>query len=273
MTAIDPTMTTTSRVQPHLRRRGWFLTGLSWPWSLLGIVLFLALWELLSRTGVINERFYSSPWGWGHALWHLIGTGSLWSNLWATLKIVLYGLLISIGVGVPLGIAIGCFQKLDWMTRPLVAAFQAVPYVAVLPIIILSFGIDEKAKVVVALWSTLFPLIFTATDGVHNISDRLLRVPRAFCISRTRTILTVVVPASLPYVLSGIRVAIGRALVGAIVAEFFMANEGIGYYVSQQANSFNTDNAFAGLVIMAVLGILLVRGVGVIESRYARWKA
>lgn len=263
----------TSRAQPSTRRRGHDLASIPWPWSVLGIVLFLALWEVLSRTGAINERFYSSPSGWGRSLWYLLGTQMLWASVWATLKIVLFGLLLSILIGVPVGITIGCFKRLDWMTRPLVAAVQAVPYVAVLPIIILSFGIDEKAKIVVALWSTLFPLIFTATDGVHNISDRLLRVPHAFCISRTRTIMTVIVPASLPYVLSGVRVAVGRALVGAIVAEFFMANDGIGYYVSQQANSFNTDSAFAGLVIMAILGILLVRGIGLIETRYARWKS
>ncbi len=248
------------------------LGAAAWLWGIFGIALFLAAWQVLSHSGVIDERFYSSPSGWASALWRLLGESSFWSNLWATLKIVIYGLLISIAAGVPIGIAVGSFKPLDYMTRPLISAFQAVPYIAVLPIIIIAFGINDTAKVVIVLWSTLFPLIFNTTDGVHNISERLLRVPRAFCISRTRTILTVVVPASLPYVLSGIRVAVGRALVGAIVAEFFMSNEGIGYYISQQANAFNTDNAFACLVVLAVLGILLVRGVGLIESRYARWK-
>lgn len=262
-----------ARVQASLRRPRLSLSRSAWIWSLLGIAIFLALWEVCSSSGVINESFYSSPAGWASALWGLLGTSMLWTDLWATLKVVLIGLGLSIVIGVPLGIAFGCFRQLDWMTRPLIAAFQAVPYVAVLPVIIISFGISDKAKIVVVLWSTLFPLIFNATDGVNNISERMLRVPHAFCISRTRTILTVVVPASLPYVLSGIRVAVGRALVGAIVAEFFMSNQGIGYYISEQANSFNTDNAFAGLVILAVLGILLVRGVGFIENRYARWKS
>jgi ABC-type nitrate/sulfonate/bicarbonate transport system permease component len=123
------------------------------------------------------------------------------------------------------------------------------------------------------MYATIFPLLFNTIDGVLNISDSLLRVPRAFCISRARTIFTVVVPASLPYVLSGVRIAIGRALVAVIVAEFFMSTAGIGYYVSKEASAFNTDNVFAGIVVMAFLGIVLVKGVGVIETRFAKWKS
>lgn len=264
-----------SRVEVNVRngrRHALPLNG-GWLWSVAGIVLFLAAWQVLSHTNVIPERFFSSPSGWGRALLALMTDGSLWHNLAATLKVVFYGLGLSILLGIPVGLLIGVFRRLDLMVRPLVAAVQAVPYIAVLPLIIIIFGINEKAKIAVAVWSTLFPLVFNAIDGVHNISERVLRVPRAFCISRVRTILTVIVPASLPYLLSGLRVAIGRALVGAIVAEFFMSTEGIGYYVSEQANAFNTDNVFAGLVIMAIVGIVLVRGVGLIEDRFAKWKS
>jgi ABC-type nitrate/sulfonate/bicarbonate transport system permease component len=255
------------------RQRLSWTRRMSWLWSVGGVVGFLVIWQVLSKSGIIPQRFFSSPSGWGRALYDLAAGEELWTNLYATMRVLVIGLAASLAVAIPSGLVIGCFRPLELITRPLIAAFQSVPYVAVLPLIIIIFGINDEAKIIIVMFATVFPLMFNTIDGVLNISETLLRVPRAFCISRVRTIVTVVVPASLPYILSGVRISVGRALVAAIVAEFFMSTKGIGYYVSEQANAFNTDNVFAGLIVMAFLGIILVKGVGMIEDRFARWKS
>ena len=134
------------------------------------------------------------------------------------------------------------------MTEPMVNILYSVPYVMFLPIIIFWFGIDNTSRVIVIVWAAILPLIINITAGVRNLDSDYTRVATVFCTPRLKFFYTIALPATLPYILAGMRLAVGRALVGAIVAELFLASQGLGYFVQTQTSNFNMDSAMAGIV-------------------------
>jgi ABC-type nitrate/sulfonate/bicarbonate transport system permease component len=140
-----------------------------------------------------------------------------------------------------------------------------------LPIIIFWFGIDNTSRVIVIVWAAILPLIINITAGVRNLDSDYTRVATVFCTPRLKFFYAIALPATLPYILAGVRLAVGRALVGAIVAELFLASQGLGYFVQTQTSNFNMDSAMAGIVILAVLALLLNWAVRLVERRFTHW--
>jgi ABC-type nitrate/sulfonate/bicarbonate transport system permease component len=143
--------------------------------------------------------------------------------------------------------------------------------VVFLPIIIFWFGIDTEARIVIVVWSAVFPLLINVITGVRNLDVNFLQVSRVFCANRFTTLLSVAFPATLPYILAGIRQAVGRGLVGAIVAELFMGAAGLGYVVQLKTSSFEMDDAMAAIAVIAILAIALTRTIAWLEKRYTFW--
>ena len=239
--------------------------------AILGWCLMLGLWEISSRTGIVNPMFSSSPSGWTTALFHLVQGQELWVDIYATTKTMMIGFLLSVAIGVPCGVLFAWSHVADKMTSSIVAALYALPYVAFVPLIVLWFGINDTARIALITWSALFPMLINTTSGVRNLNRQFLRVAQAYCAPQAKTIATVVIPAALPYVLTGVRLAIGRALVAAVVAEFFMSSGGLGYFINNSAATFNMDNAFAGLVVIGILGVTLVSVTSMLERRFSSW--
>jgi len=159
---------------------------------------------------------------------------------------------------------------LDDLTEPILAAFYATPYVAFLPLIIIWIGIGLWSRTVIVIWATFFPMLINTVAGVKNTPPEYLRVADAFVVGRLRVLGKVVLPSSVPYMLAGLRQSIGRALVAVIVAEFYLANDGIGFFITQATNAYRPDDAFAAILLTSVVGIALVRGVAVFERRIGR---
>jgi ABC-type nitrate/sulfonate/bicarbonate transport system permease component len=241
--------------------------------GVLGLVIVLAAWQLTTSLGIVDANFSSSPLGAGRALIESVRSGEVWAPLGQTLVAVGWGIGISIVIGIPLGLLIGRNRIMYGLTDPLISIMYSVPYVVFLPIIIFWFGIDTEARIVIVVWSAVFPLLINVITGVRNLDPNFLQVSRVFCAGRITTLLSVAFPATLPYILAGIRQAVGRGLVGAIVAELFMGAAGLGYVVQLKTSSFEMDDAMAAIAVIAILAIALTRTIAWLEKRYTFWSS
>lgn len=237
----------------------------------LGVLIVLVAWQLSTMFGLVDVTFSSNPIRIAQTEVHLFGTGQIYPPLAATGLELLWGLLITFVAGVPIGLILGRSRVLHDMTEPMVNVLYSVPYVMFLPIIIFWFGLDTTSRVLVIVWAAILPLVINITTGVRNLNADYSRVATAFCTPRRKFFTMVALPATLPYILAGVRLAVGRALVGAMVAELFLASQGLGYFVQNQTSNFDMDSAMAGIVILAVVALLLNWAVRVIERRFVHW--
>jgi ABC-type nitrate/sulfonate/bicarbonate transport system permease component len=236
-----------------------------------GILIVLVLWQLATAFGLVDVSFSSNPLRIAAAEGKLFGSGEIYPALGATGLELLWGLGITFVLGIPVGLVLGRSKVLHDMTEPMVNILYSVPYVMFLPIIIFWFGIDNTSRVIVIVWAAILPLIINITAGVRNLDSDYTRVATVFCTPRLKFFYTIALPATLPYILAGVRLAVGRALVGAIVAELFLASQGLGYFVQTQTSNFNMDSAMAGIVILAVLALVLNWAVRLVERRFTHW--
>jgi NitT/TauT family transport system permease protein len=239
--------------------------------GIAGLVLVLLLWQAASWRDWINPIFVGDPIGIVKALYTLFSDGSLTPHIWESTKEFGLGFLIGSGAAMLLGVLIGWFAFLDELTEPLVAAAYATPYVAFLPIIIIWTGIGITSKVVIVMWAAFFSVLINTQAGVKNTPSELIRVADSFCVGRTRMLVTLALPAAVPYILAGLRQSIARSLIAVIVAEFYLGNNiGLGSFIMLQSNLYNANNAFAAIILFCIAGIVLVRSVAYIERRVAR---
>ncbi|WP_079131939.1 ABC transporter permease [Streptomyces nanshensis] len=241
--------------------------------GVVGLAVVLGAWQLCAVTGIVDPNFSSSPSGAFLALIESVGSGAIWAPLGSTLSIVALGMAISVVAGIPAGLLIGRNKYLHGLTDPLISIMYSVPYVVFLPMLIFWFGIEMNARLVIVVWSSLFPLLINVIAGSRNLDPAYTQVSRVYCASRLYTLRAVAFPATLPYILAGIRQAVGRALIGAIVAELFMGSSGLGYQVQLQTSNFAMDEAMASIAVIAVVAIVLTRGVGHLERRFTFWSA
>jgi ABC-type nitrate/sulfonate/bicarbonate transport system permease component len=239
--------------------------------GLIGLLVILLAWQLCAWFGVIDVTFTSSPVGALASLGDAFASGEIWPPVGSTLASVGIGMLITVVVGIPAGLVIGRSPVLYGLTEQAISIMYAVPFVVFLPIIIFWFGIGDEARIVIVVWSALFPLLINVVAGGRNLDANFLRVSQAFCASRVRTLWSVALPATLPYILAGVRQAVGRALVGAIVAELFMGTDGLGYLVQQETANFQMDNAMAAIAVIAIVAVVLTRGVAYLERKLTFW--
>lgn len=237
----------------------------------LGVLIVLVAWQLCTMFGLVDVTFSSNPVRIAASEVHLFSTGQILPPLAATGWELLWGLLITFVAGVPIGLILGRSRVLHDMTEPMVNVLYSVPYVMFLPIIIFWFGLDSTSRVLVIVWAAILPLIINITTGVRNLNSDYTRVATVFCAPRHKFFTMVALPATLPYILAGVRLAVGRALVGAMVAELFLASQGLGYFVQNQTSNFDMDSAMAGIVILAVVALLLNWAVRAIERRFVHW--
>jgi ABC-type nitrate/sulfonate/bicarbonate transport system permease component len=254
-----------SRSLALLRRRRSLLLGT------LGMLVLLVAWQVCATTGLVDQTISSTPLKIAAAEGHLFGSGQIWEPLRLTGLEFGLGLGIAIVVGIPLGILLGRIRFLDEMAQPIINVLNAVPYVMFLPIIIFWFGIGNTSRVLLVVWAGILPLIINTIAGVRNLDRDFVRVSTVFCASRLFFMRAVALPAALPFILTGVRLALARALVGAIVAELFLASGGLGYFVQTATANFDMTQAMSGIVIMAVVALILTRAIGYLERRLTHW--
>ena len=237
------------------------------------MVLFLAAWEGLVRSGRVNPLFLSSPTLVFAKLYEVFADGSIWPHIWASGEVALLGFIISIVIGVPIGLAMGRSRFVRDSTEPFVMASYASPTVAFLPLIILWLGLGVSARVMLVVLGAVFVIIINTEVGVSSIDRRLIETARSFCANEREVLLKVIVPAALPFILAGFRLAIGRVLIMVVVAEFYASTAGLGYLIFQAGANYDTALLFTGVIILATAGVVLNAAMRALEAWIAPWLA
>lgn len=237
----------------------------------IGIAAVLAAWQICAVTGVVDIHISSDPSQVVRSEVHLFGSGTILGPLGVTATEVGWGLLLIIVIGIPIGLILGRITVLRQMADPIISILNSVPYVLFLPLIIFWFGLGEESKVLVVVWAGILPLIINTSAGVRNIDRDYLRVGQVFMVTKARFFKSILLPAAMPYVLTGLRLAVARALVGAIVVEFFLGSHGLGFFVQNATSNFEMSTAMAGITVMAVAALILVRLIGMVEKRTLAW--
>jgi ABC-type nitrate/sulfonate/bicarbonate transport system permease component len=239
------------------------------------ILLLLLAWEFLPRFVPMKEGtklFFTVPSQVAGTLWDMFATGMIWAPLGVSATAFAIGLLLAIAAGLPLGIMLGRSATLNAMLDPLITAFNATPRLVFLPLLMLWFGIGLWSKVAIVFLGALFPLLINTYEGVRNADKVLINVVRSFGATEWDIARLVVVPNSLPYIVVGLRLAIGRAVLGVVVAEFFGSQSGLGVVMVRAGSQFKVDIVFAGLIVFAALSLLMTGMVKLIENRMMRWR-
>jgi sulfonate transport system permease protein len=233
------------------------------------VVFIMIVWEIVGP--FINPIFFTYPSKIAVAFYDLTISGELPYYLGQSLEVMVYGLSASLVVGIPLGIAMARFRRLDWALDLPINALYATPLVAVVPLLVLWFGIYLKAKIIVVFLFAVFPVLINTYQGVRECDKNMLEVAHAFRSSEWRTWQDVLLPFAVPYIIAGIRLAIGRGLIGMIIAEFYTTISGLGFMITRYANVFEMDKVFVPVIVLMVLGVSLTTLLKWAGRRIAPW--
>jgi len=239
--------------------------------TLASVAALLVVWEIFGRR--INPVFGSYPSAIAVAFWELAVSGQLWSALYESLRPFVLGYALAILIGVPLGLFIGGFRIAEAALGFYITAGYAMPLVALVPLLILWLGLGFAVKVAVVFLMSLFPICINTWLGVTAVPKTLIEVGKSFVAPDTVILRRIILPATLPYIMAGIRLAVGRAVVGMVIAEFFTTISGLGAVIINSANNFDTATMFVPIIILMVMAIGLNWLIGFVERRVAPWQA
>ncbi len=233
------------------------------------VALLLIVWQLVGPS--ISPILFTYPTKIAVAFYETTVSGELPYYLGQSLQVMIYGLVIAILVGIPLGIAMARIRWLDWALDLPINAFYATPLVALVPVLVLWFGIYLKAKIIVVFLFAVFPVLINTYQGVRECDKNMLEVAHSFRSSEWRVWQDVLLPFALPYIIAGVRLAIGRGLIGMIIAEFYTTISGLGFMLTKYANQFAMDKTFVPVIVLMILGVSLTSALKWAGRRIAPW--
>ncbi len=239
--------------------------------GLLSVVGGLLLWELVSRFLVANTLFLAAPTQIFAAIVSLAKTGELWQHLRISAIEFLLGYVIASILGIIVGLAMAESAVMKRVLQPWISGLYATPTIALAPLFILWLGIGIWSKVLVVIFLVLFPVTINTEAGLRTTSDRLVEMLRSFGATPRQIFFKVSLPSAVPFILAGLKLGIGRGLIGVVVAELFGSRAGLGRLISASADAFNMPELFAGVVVLAVAGIVMTAGFTWLEGRLVPW--
>jgi len=240
--------------------------------SAAGIVSFFVAWQLGSDAGVIDKFFFSSPVA-------IVAAGALEvqkARFWEDVKISAFelglGSLVAVLLAVPLGIAIGWYRRVSLTFDPWLNFFNALPRVALIPLVVLWAGLGVEMKTIIVFFGGFFSIILPTVEGVRTVDRQFLDVARSFRAPQRLIFTSLVIPGTLPFIISGIRLAVGRVLAGVIIAEFYAQTSGLGVMIARSGATLQPDRMLFGVLIFTIVGIGLTEGIGSVERYFQRWR-
>ncbi|MBK7919390.1 MAG: ABC transporter permease [Chloroflexi bacterium] len=239
--------------------------------TILSPLLALVIWEAVVRAGVLDGRFFPPPSQISRVLWQMATSGELARHIGASLSRVVWGFLIGAGPGIAIGLLIGRYRGLRAVIDPLVAATYPIPKIALLPLLLVIFGLGEASKVAMVAVTGFYLTLITTAQGVMRIEPVLLLAGRNYGAEGWALFVHVILPASLPAIFTGLRLALGNSLLIIIAAEFVAADQGLGYLIWISWSTMATGRMYAGLVVIAVLGLLFTNGLDWVGRRLMPW--
>ncbi len=271
--AMPLTMETAAREQAPRARWARGIQTLQRPLiSLSALLVFFLIWEWIGTSGLINPLFVSAPSKIGRAAFKMFSQGDIWNDIYVSSTEFVLGFAIAIVVGIPFGMLLGWYRLFNYIFDPFVSALNAAPRVALLPLLIIWFGIGIWSKVAIVFLGAIFPILINTQSGVRALDETLLRAARSFGANDWQIFRTIALPGSVPFVLSGLRLGLGRALVGIVVGELVAATAGVGYVMAIAGATFQTDKLFVGIFIITGAGVLLTTLLDKLEHRFDAWR-
>jgi NitT/TauT family transport system permease protein len=238
----------------------------------LAIVLLLAIWETLPRTGLIDRVFVPPLSEDLAAWWDLLVSGRLAEHLEASLIRSLSGFGLAILIAIPLGLAIGWYKPVADFLNPVLELFRNTSAVALLPVFILIFGLGESAKIVFVLYACSWPILLNTVSGVKTVEPLLIKSARSMGLGPLRLFQKVILPAAVPTIFTGIRLAGAYAILVLLFAEMVGAKAGLGYLIQDSQSSFRITEMYAGIITISVLGLLFNQLLVTVERRFSTWR-
>jgi ABC-type nitrate/sulfonate/bicarbonate transport system permease component len=243
----------------------------SWAITVCSVAILLITWEWFGRD--VNPVFGSYPSAIAAAFFDLAGSGKLGAAMAESLQPFIAGYGLAIVCGVPLGLLIGRYRVAEAALGMYVTAGYAMPLVALVPLLVLWLGLGFAVKAAVVFLMSVFPICINTWLGVTAVPKSLIEVGKSFVAPDTVVLRRIILPATLPYIMAGIRLAVGRAVVAMVIAEFFTTISGLGAIIINSANNFDTATMFVPIVVLMVMAIGLNGLIGLVERRVAPWQA
>lgn len=238
---------------------------------IVSLVIVLGAWQIGGQR--IDPVLFTTPSAVINAAAQMIATGELWNYLWPSLVVFVVGLVISTIAGIAVGLLLARFWVLDVGFDMYITFLYATPSVAIVPLIVLWVGFESTAKIVILILFAFFPMVINTYQGVKNVDPKLLEVGRAFRCSERQLWANIVLPAALPFIMTGLRLSVGRALIGMVFADLYTAISGIGYLITRSASTYRVDKMFVPIVVLGLLGITLTALMRASERWVAPWTA
>ncbi len=238
----------------------------------LSVFIFLAAWEVVSQTGMVKPIFISSPTGILRTAYALFASGEIYHDLFVSGTEFVLGFGLAIVFGIPLGLLAGWYRRFYFVMDPFISALYSTPRIALLPLIIIWLGIGIWSKVAIVFLGAFFPICVNSMAGVRTVDEELIKAARSFGANDLRIFKTVVLPSSVPFVLTGLRLGVGRGLVGIVAGELYAATAGIGFLINVAGATFQTAKVFVGILIIASIGMLFVELLTKLERKFDKWR-
>ncbi|MGK8509495.1 ABC transporter permease [Nocardia asiatica] len=237
------------------------------------IALFLLLWQVAPTLGLVDEVFLPPFSVVAQAFADLVASGEMWTHLSASLNRSLAGYSLALLAGIPVGIAIAWYKPVADFLNPILELFRNTAALALLPVFLLILGIGETSKVAIVLYASFFPILLNTITGVRTVDPLLVKSAASLGFSPLRLFQKVILPAALPSVFTGLRMAAASSILVLLAAEMFGARAGLGYLITAAQQNFAIPNMYAGILAISLLGLGFNGLLVTIERRLSRWRA
>ena len=235
------------------------------------LAIALTLWEVAAWN--VDPVLFTSPTKVAVAAYKMVLSGELWTYLWPSLVVLGIGFALAVVFGIAIGLLLARFWVLDVALTVYITFLYSIPSVALVPLIVLWAGFDTTAKVIILFLFAFFPMVINTYQGVKSVDPKLLEVGRAFRCSEGQLWRNIVLPAALPFIVTGLRLALGRALIGMVLADLYTAISGIGYLIVRTASTYQVDKMFVPIVTLGLLGVTFTALLRLAEKYVAPWTA
>jgi NitT/TauT family transport system permease protein len=238
--------------------------------STASVAVFLVAWEVAPRLGLVDPFFTSRPSQVIAAAAEVVRSGTLLQDVVVSLSEFAIGFALAVAVGVPLGLLLGTFETPRQLLDPPIMALYATPQLALLPIFVLWLGIGMSSKIAVVFLGASIPIIVNSMAGVRHVERSLVVAARSFCATRLDVFARVILPASLPAVMIGVRLGLSRAVLGVVVAEMYVSQDGVGNQIMRLGSAFRVDRLLVYVLLVSTFGLFATSLVRRMEERIGR---
>jgi len=240
--------------------------------SVAGIIGFFVLWQIAADRGLVDKFFFSAPTDIAVAAWNEVQNPRFWEDMRVSGWELFVGSVLALIVSIPLGLVVGWYRRLNYAVDPWLNFANALPRVALIPLVVLTVGLGIEMKITIVFLGAVFTIMVATVEGVRTVERHLLDVARSFRASQRRIFTTLVIPGTLPFIVSGMRIAVGRVLAGVIIAEFYAQTQGIGVMILKAGYAFDSARMMFGILLFTIFGIVLYEVVGYAERYFQRWR-